>query len=99
MKGEEGKGGDEEGGAKRIGGHARVETGGEAWEGIQEGREGEVGTLRGSAGITLKGVWEGGGERRGEGREGYVLVVVERRDELERRWQGGSDGGRAEERE
>ena len=47
MKGEEGKGGDEEGGAKRIGGHARVETGGEAWEGIQEGREGEVETLRG----------------------------------------------------
>ena len=84
MKGEEGKGGDEEGGAKRIGGHARVETGGEAWEGIQEGREGEVGTLRGSASITLKGVWEGeekgeergvcSGGRREEGRVGKALA-------------------------
>ena len=99
MKGEEGKGGDEEGGAKRIGGHARVETGGEAWEGIQEGREGEVGTLRGSAGITLKGVWEGeekgeergvcSGGRREEGQVGKTPA------------EGGeeSDEGRAEERE
>ena len=67
-----------------------------------------MGTLRASAGIALLGVGEGGGERKGEGREGVrssgrrekgqVVAMVESRNECNDwgagacTWDGEGDG-------